>query len=170
MENTYAKILGNHAADLIARTSRLKPAGLAVKEPPAEMPACDLAVRIDFRGQPAEGPGPVSGSVYAAFLRGEDAQAFLEPLAEHFDINPAVLSTAEGRANVLSEFLNIIVGLTGADWDEHGLAIDFSPPEVVAGRLPGASGGRRAYLVSITTEPPARLDLLVSFGGGESAA
>ncbi|UQZ90905.1 hypothetical protein C4J81_17480 [Deltaproteobacteria bacterium Smac51] len=163
MQATYAKILGNHTADVITRTSKLKPLDIKINTPPKQIGSCDLAVRIDFNGK-VSGEGDVNGYVVCGFLKRNESLPLLQALAEYFGFDKSLVETEEGPANVLSEFLNIIIGLTGADWAEHGFDMDFAPPSVISGQpLNEDYSNKKAYHVSVHTDSAAKVDIVAVF-------
>ena len=165
MYETYAKILGNHAADVIRRTSDLKPGQVRVNARPRELPGCELAVRINFEGCLSQG-GLVGGYVLCGSVRREDSRALLSALAAHLNLSPTLIDEERGPFNLLSEFLNIIIGLTAADWSEHGFDMNFSPPEDLSGQtLPPAGEADQAFHIAVELESGVRLDLLAVFSG-----
>ncbi len=166
MQEIYAKILGNHAADLITRTSRLKPNGVEINAPTLKQGARELAVRIDFKGLES-GAGAVNGYVIGSFLKRGDALPLLSALAEYFGFDPGLTQTERGPVDILSEYLNIIIGLTGADWAEHGFDMYFSPPVNISGQtLDEDYGDKRAYHIAVHPDSAARLDIVAVFAKG----
>ncbi len=170
MKEQYARILANHAAEVIRCTSRLHPTGLRVLSgPEAAAPGGnpphpgELAVRIDFQGRLRDG-GDLSGYVIGGLAGREALRPLLSAMASHLGLDDGLLDAPDGPANLLSEFLNIIVGLAAADWAEHGLETDFSPPRNVGGQArPVPAGPETAYRLQIDLDAAARLDLLAVF-------
>ncbi|MDR1045989.1 MAG: hypothetical protein LBP33_12920 [Candidatus Adiutrix sp.] len=165
MYESYAKILGNHAAEVIRRTSNLHPTEVKVSPRPQELPSCELAVRINFEGV-FSGGSRGGGYVLCASARKEDSRPLLSALASHLDLSPDLIAEDRGPFNLLSEFLNIIIGLTGADWSEHGFDMNFSPPDDLSGQtLPPPGEADQAFHIVVKLENRLRLDLLAVFSG-----
>ena len=163
MKEIYAKILGSHAADVIKRTSDLCPTGISVTGQPFAPPECQLAVRIDFKGKLAEG-GPVEGYVLCGSVRHDQSRPLLAAMARHFGLGESLADSPQGAADILSEFLNIIIGLTGADWGEHGFDMDFSTPRNISGQaLAGFTEAEQAFHIVVTADGGARVDLVAVF-------
>lgn len=165
MNEIFAEILGKRAAEVVRRTSDLPPTGVAVTGRIAAPPECELAVRIDFRGT-MTGGAPVSGYVLCGSVRHEQSRPLLAAMARHFGLSGSWADSAQGAADILGEFLNIIVGLAAADWGEHGFEMDFSTPENVSGRPPSAFGpDDHPFHIVVTTEGGAEVHLLAVFSG-----
>lgn len=171
MQEKYAQILANHAADVIRRTSRLHPIDLRVLSGTAASiasegsppPQDELAVRIDFQGRLSDG-SPLSGYVIGGLAGRREMRPLLSAIANYLGLGDSLLDAPDGPTNLLSEFLNIIIGLAAADWAEHGLETDFSPPRNVGGQArPTLDGPETAYRLQIDTDAAARLDLLAVF-------
>ncbi|MDR1922315.1 MAG: hypothetical protein LBS31_11325 [Candidatus Adiutrix sp.] len=136
MKRIYAEIFGRHAADVIEGASGIKTRGIKVDgggASDAKPPVCELAVGIPFSGTAAD-DGAISGGVVCGFVTAAEAGPLMKALADHFGLGEAPLERPDGPADILSELLNIIIGLTGAEWSEHGFEMDFGPPVVVSGR------------------------------------
>lgn len=165
MKENYAKILGNHAADVIKRTSDLTPTGITVTRQPAAPPECELAVRINFRGTLADNSS-IDGYVLCGSVRHDQSRPLLAAMARYFGLSESLADSPQGAADILSEFLNIIIGLTGADWVEHGFDMDFSTPQNISGQtLPKLGRTEQAYHIVVTTDAGANVDLMAVFSG-----
>ncbi|MDR2945576.1 MAG: hypothetical protein LBV79_02360 [Candidatus Adiutrix sp.] len=165
MKKMYAEILGNHAVELIRRTSGLTPTGLAISGQAEAPPEYELAIRIDFNGELADG-SPISGYVLCGSPRFGQAYPLLASLARHFGLSPHLADSQRGSADILSEFLNIIIGLTGADWSGHGFNMEFSTPQNLSGQtFAPFAAGERAFHIAITTDGGPRVDLVAVFSG-----
>ena len=165
MKKIFAKILGNHAAEVIKRTSDLCPTGITVTGQPTAPPEVELAVRIDFKGILAD-KTPVDGYVLCGSVRHDQSRPLLAAMARHFGLGEALADSPQGAADILSEFLNIIIGLTGADWGEHGFEMDFSTPRNVSGQAPAQfTGTERAFHIAVTIDGGADVDLVAVFNG-----
>ncbi len=163
MKETYAKVLGSHAADLIKSTSALKPTGVSIDTPPAKIGSCGLGVRINFCGKEADA-GEVEGYVICGAVERDDAMPLLKALADYYGFDQKLIQSENGPSDILSEFLNIILGLTGADWSEHGFDINFSPPINVSGQpLDEDYEKRLGFHISIATDSAAKMDIVIVF-------
>lgn len=163
MLDTYAKILGNHAADVIKRTSDLVPNEIKICSQPETLPNCELAVRIDFKGALSDNE-KVSGYVMCGSIKKEQSRPLIASISRHLGLDEGLIDTPEGPVNIVSEFLNIVIGLTGADWAEHGFDMKFSIPSDLSGQDPPVlSGSEEIYHIVVTTSSHDRVDLLAVF-------
>ncbi|MDR0882435.1 MAG: hypothetical protein LBP55_07820 [Candidatus Adiutrix sp.] len=163
MTENYARILGDHTADVIRRISDLKPTEIRITSQPTALPACELAVRIDFQGQ-AEGRELVTGYVMCGFIHHNQSRPLLQAMAHHLCFDKSLLATAEGPVNVMKEFLNIIIGLAGADWAEQGFEMNFSTPSDLSGQpLPPLGAADAAYHLVVLTDAGVKVDILAVF-------
>lgn len=171
MEIIFAEILGRHTAEVVQRATGLIPKKIKVDRHSPNPPACELAVRIDFEGRPgrrdADKPGgPVAGYVMCGFIRQDQSRPILEAMARHLNLDEGLIDSPDGPINLLKEFLNIVVGLAGAEWAEHGFEMDFSPPINLSGQTASAPArDEAAFHVLVDTESGARVDLLAVFRG-----
>lgn len=171
MEVIFAEILGRHTAEVVQRASGLIPKEIKIDCQPQSSPPCELAVRIDFEGQlgprEADTPGgPVNGYVMCGFVRQDQSRPILEAMARHLNLDEGLIDSPDGPINLLKEFLNIVVGLAGAEWAEHGFEMDFSPPLNLSGQAASAPArDKTAFHVVVDTESGARVDLLAVFRG-----
>ena len=160
---TYAKILGNHTADVIRRTSDLTPAEIRICPQPEVLPVCELAVRIDFKGALTDNE-QVSGYVMCGSIKKEGSRPLINSIAHHLGLDEGLVDSPEGPLNIISEFLNIVIGLTGADWAEHGFEMRFSTPTDLSGQAPPAlTGSEEIYHIIVTTKSNDRVDILAVF-------
>ncbi len=135
MKDVYVKILADHAADVIKLTSGLTPGRVSINGRPQEPPLCELAVRIDFGGSLSDDRN-VRGYLTCGAVSQKEFLPLLAAIAGHLGLEASVLESPDGPKDILSEFLNIIIGLTGADWSSHGFVMDFGPPADLSGRPP----------------------------------
>jgi len=167
MKDIYVKILADHTADVIKRTSGLTPGRVLINECPEKLPQCELAVRIEFGGQLPDKQS-IRGYLSCGTVRLEEFRPLLSAMARHFGLEEALLDNPEALRDLLSEFLNIVIGLTGADWSAHGFVMDFGPPTDLSGRpLPPLKATDKAYHLTVNVPvesgPETRVDLLAVF-------
>lgn len=152
MNQVYAQILGRHASEVISKTSDFIPTGIMVIERPTGLPRCELAVRINLVGTIA-GNKPIVGYVLGGSVEHEGSRPLLAAMAEHFGLDGHLADSPDGAADILSEFLNITIGLAEAEWADHGLTIDFSPPENICGQsLPSFDKAEAAFHIIISAK------------------
>jgi hypothetical protein len=164
METIFAEILGRHTAEVIQRASGLIPKETRIDSRPQNPPLCELAVRIDFKGR--LGQSKVGGYVLCGFVRQDQSRPILEAMARHLHLDEGLIDSPDGPINLLNEFLNIVIGLTGAEWAEQGFEMNFSPPVNMSGQAVAAlTGAETAFHVVVGTESGARVDLLAVFRG-----
>lgn len=170
MKTVFAEILGRHTAEVIQRASGLVPRAVEVRRQPQSPPSCELAAGIDFQGRLAgtDGPGrAVSGQLMCGFVRQSQAHPILAAMARHLGLDQALADQPDGRINLLKEFLNIVIGLTGAEWAEQGFEMDFSTPADLSGQPPSPPGRDETalHVTVFIDKPEARVDLLAVFRG-----
>lgn len=164
MEPIFAEILSRHTAEVIQRTSGLIPSETRINPQPQSPPLCELAVRIDFRGRLDK--SDLSGYVLCGFVRQDQSRPILAAMARHLHLDEGLIDSPDGPINLLNEFLNIVIGLTGAEWAEQGFEMDFSTPANMSGQAVAApSRAETAFHVVVGTESGARVDLLAVFRG-----
>jgi hypothetical protein len=77
-------------------------------------------------GQEARG-AKVTGYFICAFETMAAALAFARDIASYLGLSAA---DAIGEADsYVGEFLNVVIGLTCSAWADHGLRVEFFPPE-----------------------------------------
>lgn len=169
METIFAEILGRHTAEVIQRVSGLIPKEMMVDRQPQSSPLCELSVRIDLQGRPggtSSSEVPVTGYVVCGFVHQEQSRPILAAMARHLNLDDGLIDSPDGPVDLLKEFLNIVIGLTGAEWAEHGFDMDFSTPQNLSGQLiPVPARDESAFHVVVGTESGARVDLLAVFRG-----
>jgi len=166
MWKTLAQILGRHTTDILGWITNSGPDDIRFSIQPWEedRPVCELAVSIDFEGFLAEGGRQVGGYLVCGAVRSAEIQLLLGAVAVYLGLEPAVQKTEAGPQNILNEFLNIIIGLTSADWSAHGFEMNFSPPQVLSGRaLPPSASGDKAFHLSATSQAGVQVDIMVVF-------
>ncbi len=172
MLEKYAGMFGRHAADVLRCTSGLTPVEIVVDDRPQASPIGELAVGIDFQGcltecapdTPEASRRPVSGCVLAGSATRAKARPWLAAMTRHLGLDEKLLQTADGPTDILSEYLNIVVGLAGADWSEHGFDIRFSTPKNLGGQTPPAlAPADQAFHIAVAVDGGARVDFLIVF-------
>jgi hypothetical protein len=164
MWKTYANILGQHTAGILGRVTDGGPFKIQLLDAPRERPILELAGRIDFDGHLDNGRKKVGGYLVCGTVHLKKMRPLLADIAVHMNLDPAILETETGPQNILDEFLNIVTGLTGADWAEHGFAIDFSPPQILSGQtLPAHLPDEQTFHVVVSALNGFQVDILVAF-------
>jgi len=164
MLKTYAKILGQHAASILDRITDGGPFLSRFRDLPRERIVCELAVSIDFEGFLVEDRKKVGGYLVCGAVRYDDIRPLLADVAAHLGLDEAILETEAGPQDILDEFLNIVIGLTGADWAEHGFEMSFSTPNILSGQLlPPSQPGDQAFHVAVSAETGLQVDIVLVF-------
>lgn len=165
MKKTYAQILASHVADVIRRTSDLIPTGISLTSQPTVPLFCELAVRIDFKGALTDNE-KMSGFVICGSSKREESRPLLTAIARHLGFDESLVDTPDGPVDILSEFLNIVIGLTGADWAENGFEMNFSTPRNLSGQAtPVRSANEVAFHIAVGTDVGATVDIVAAFSG-----
>lgn len=160
----FSKILGRHTASLLDKIADGGPFCVQLCERPRERPLSQLAVDIDFDGVLTEGLKKVNGYVICGAASYADVRPLLTDIADHLGLEASILETESGPQNILKEFLNIVIGLTGAEWAENGFDIDFSTPDIISGRvLPPIGSGDHSFHLVASSPAGIRVDILVVF-------
>ena len=165
MKDIYAQILARHAADVIKTTCALDSVDIMIEANPKELPLCEWSVRIDFQGSLASsGQEKLKGYVICGALLRDDALPLIAAISRYFGLDDSFLLLPNGPADLLSEFLNIIIGLTGAGWAEQGFEMEFSTPRNL-GQLPDAPMGSsgQTFYIGLTANNNAKVEILVVF-------
>ncbi|MDR1079586.1 MAG: chemotaxis protein CheX [Deltaproteobacteria bacterium] len=128
MYEKCSQALASHAAAVFTTMTRRAPSRVEVSQGSRKAPLMrfTLGERVDFRGV-AEHGSRVKGYFICAFDAMDSAVSFARDIAAYLGL-PASSSKAE-TDNYVGEFLNVVIGLTCSAWAEHGLRVDFSPPE-----------------------------------------
>jgi hypothetical protein len=85
-----------------------------------------LGERVNFQGKEDSGAS-VTGYFICAFETLISALAFAQDIASYLG-----LASSEPKSETdsfVGEFLNVVIGLTCSTWADHGLRVDFNPPE-----------------------------------------
>lgn len=142
MNSAYVESLGRKAAELLKNSCGASEAGF---EKPADLaPAPELAAAVDFSGRLPSGQR-VRGQVGCGFDRAAEAGPFAAALAEGCGLNAASVNPAD----IIAEFLNILIGLTAADWAEVGFELEFSPPRNISGQARPVQAGPGEEIVAL---------------------
>jgi hypothetical protein len=167
MWENYARILGHNAVSILSRTTKGGPFTINFCDPLWERPACELAVRIDFEGVLAADRKKVGGYMVCGVARFADIKPLLADIAASLGLSADVLETATGPQDILDELFNIVMGVTGADWAEHGFEMDFSTPRNLSGRpLPPPSPDDLAFQrLAVSDKAGLKVDILIVFSG-----
>jgi len=164
MWKTFAQILGRHTADILSRVTDSGPFHIQIHDATLERPVCELSVRIDFDGHLDKEQKKVVGYLICSTVRLNEMRPLLAEIAVHMNLDPAILETETGPQDILSELLNMVIGLTGADWAEHGFEMDFPPPQVLRGQaLPAPQPGDHAFHVIVSASAGLQVDIAVAF-------
>jgi hypothetical protein len=128
MYDKCSQALASHAAAVFATMTRRAPTRVDVRPEGVGAPCLrfPLGERVDFKGEAVHG-SKVKGYFICAFDAMDSAVCFARDVAVYLGL-PASSSKAE-TDNFVGEFLNVVIGLTCSAWADHGLRVDFSPPE-----------------------------------------
>jgi hypothetical protein len=164
MLEVYAKMLGHHVADILSRIAGGGPFTTRSGRPPREQPVYALAVRIDFEGVLAETRQEVGGHIICGLANSAEARPLLKAIAAYLGSEAAVLETATGPQDILNDFLNVVIGLTSANWTERGFEMNFSTPRALSGLIPPSpSPADHAFHLVISAETGPKMDIMVVF-------
>jgi len=163
MWKKYAQILADHIAGLLTSIASGGPFTARFRELSAERPAYELAARISFEGLLSETRKKARGHLICGLVRLEDNLPLLKDLAAYIGLGEAALESETGHQDVFNEFLNIVTGLTGANWSEYGFVINFSTPCALSGQIPPLSRDVQAFHLLISADKGPQLDMLVVF-------
>ena len=161
MKKCYVDILAAKTARLLEENS----GGMCRVEPIAvsgRFPAWELAAQIDFQGQGGQGED-IKGCLICGSECREDLEPLLKSVCARLGCGEELLATPQGPANILSEFLNIAIGVAGADWEKQGFAMDFSPPVNLSGQPPQISDEAEVFQLLFSGDNGLRLKLLAAF-------
>ena len=133
MKELYANIMARCVSDLLKRTRDNFPVTSKVLNKTTGWPTFELGTKVEFSGTISNGnlagKAPASGYVALGLVGvGDVATPTLVAMARSFNCCESVIDTPTGPENILSEFLNIIIGLTASEWAEHGFDLTFSSP------------------------------------------
>ena len=170
MQEIFPKILSRHTADVLSRVTDCIPDLIQVTSQPPSQLIYELSVGIDFTGRLLDEARPVGGYMICGAVKRDEVGPLLAAIAAHLGLGADILETPEGPQNILNEFLNIVIGLTGADWAGHGFEINFSTPRVLSGRpLPASAEADQAFHISVSAPGGPRVDIVVVFNDRKTA-
>ena len=162
--NTYAKILGNHTAALLTGIATDGPYTTHSLEPPEDRPFFELAARITFEGVLAETRQKGRGHIVCGVVNLTNDRPLLKDMAAYLGLGADALETENGPQNILNEFLNVVIGLAGSTWSEHGFAINFSTPRALSGQpMPPPAPDHQSFHVVVSSPHGLQVDILVVF-------
>jgi hypothetical protein len=120
--------LASHAADVFTTMTRRAPSSVESRREGAAGPRrrFTLGERVNFRGEAGQGAS-VNGFMICAFDSMEEAALFARDVADYLGLSAS--SSKNETDNYVGEFLNVVIGLTCSAWADHGLRVEFSPPE-----------------------------------------
>jgi hypothetical protein len=171
MWETYAKILGQHTANILTNITDCGPFNVLLIDLPRGKSARELAVSIDFDGLLLDSRKPVSGYMICGAVHRGDIWPLLAHIASHLGLDTSILETETGPQDILDEFLNIVIGLAGADWAEHGFEMNFSTPQPMSGQtLPLLQPDDRAFHLVASGPTGLQVDLMVVFSHQDQTA
>ena len=164
MWETYAKILGQHTANILTNITDCGPFNILFSDLPRGESARELAVSIDFNGTLLDAQSKVSGYMVCGAVHRGDIWPLLACIAGHLGLDASILETETGPQDILDEFLNIVIGLAGADWAEHGFEMNFSIPQPLSGQtLPLLLPDDQAFQLVASGPTGLQVDLMVVF-------
>jgi hypothetical protein len=127
MYEKCAKSLACHAATVFRTMTGHEPSNVVILDD------CEtvkhnftLGARVNFKEEEADGP-EVKGFFICAFETKKHASDFALDISRYLGLNPS--DTANEIDNYVGEFLNVVIGLTCSSWADHGLRMEFDPPE-----------------------------------------
>lgn len=164
MKEHYAQILAKHAASTITLTTGFITTRVEVLDQLTYPDKCALAVSIDIEGV-SSGHDDISGCVVIGSQLHEESRPLLLAMVRHFGLQETLLDAPDGPTNILGEFLNIIIGLTGEEWAELGFDLNFSTPKDVSGQalLQSVAAAGAAFCIKVYVDDILMGDLLVYF-------
>lgn len=167
MHEKYLKVLADTASAIFRERLGLEEAVPEVA--PIDLPRIELPVAqvIEFQGRDSD----LEGQFVLGFSRRDHALALAGALAGRLGMaSPDCLN--ETAIDLLSEFMNLVVGRTISAWDKMGTPVEFGPPSpLLQARIESVDGFRTSnYLISISLRGQ-RTVLAVGFSisGGEPA-
>lgn len=161
MQQLYAQIVADQAAELITKIAGLNPASIEVAPGSEALAEGSLTLFIEFRSVSAAQRG--GGRLLCSCPPQDDGQwPLIQAIARTMGFDQSLMDSPDGPANILGEYLNMVMGLAAADWAEQGFQIYFSTPKIFNSlQVPTNSPGR--FQMTIITDCGARLDLRLSF-------
>jgi CheY-specific phosphatase CheX len=164
MWDTYAKIVGQHTANILTSITDCGPFNILLSELPRGMSARELAVSIEFKGVLTDRQEEVNGYMVCGGVHRSDVWPLLAYIVSHLGLDMSILETETGPQDILDEFLNIVIGVAGADWAEHGFEMDFTTPHPLSGHtLPLLKPDDEAYHLVVSGPTGLQVDIMVVF-------
>jgi len=166
MWDTYAKIVGQHTANILTSITDCGPFNILLSDLPRGRGSSvrELAVIIEFKGVLTERREEVNGYMACGGVHRSDVWPLLGYIVNHLGLDMSILETETGPQDILDEFLNIVIGVAGADWAEHGFEMDFTTPHPLSGRtLPPLKPDDEAYHLVVSGPTGLQVDIMVVF-------
>ncbi len=160
MQQLYAQIVADQAAELITKIAGLKPASIEVAPGSEALAEGSLTLFIEFRSVSAAQRG--GGRLLCSCPPQDGQWPLIQAIARTMGFDQSLMDSPEGPANILGEYLNMVMGLAAADWADKGFQIYFSTPKIFNGPQAAPNSPGR-FQMAIVTECGARLDLRLSF-------
>ncbi len=164
MFQAYAEILGRHAADAVRRMTGLKLKHIEVVSEPVTVShePYQTAIFINFFGRLKD--KKIRGYCVFGFGCNDDARPIAQAVAECLGLSPKLAENMQGIYDILSELLNVIIGLTGAGWSDQDLDISFDPPDIHTGEtLPPVAPNAQTYKTTIEADKDVTVNIITRF-------
>ncbi|MFH1136105.1 MAG: response regulator [Pseudomonadota bacterium] len=123
MYTKYVEVLAKHAGNIFKEMTGAELLGTKVKIDERLGEVMPLAHAISYEHLEKD----VKGQFILGFANTAMAVAVASALAEKLGLSP-LEDLDEVAADLLNEFMNIIVGRTISEWDRMGMPVRFSPP------------------------------------------
>jgi hypothetical protein len=129
MYKKCSKSLASHAADVFKTMTGHIPTKIEISanDQPGTQMHYTIGVRVNFQGVEIAQGQAVKGFFICAFETLDLAFSFAGDISKYLGLT-AINSVSE-IDNYVGEFLNVVIGLTCSTWAEHGLIVEFYPPE-----------------------------------------
>ncbi|MDR2460741.1 MAG: hypothetical protein LBE38_08175 [Deltaproteobacteria bacterium] len=128
MYKNCSKSLATHAAEVFHTMTGHKPSKVEILTTSTNETEHHFTIgeRVEFQGKDRKGLN-VKGFFICAFETMDAALRFSQDISTYLGLTT---SNTKGEAdNYIGEFLNVVIGLTCSAWADHGLRVDFNPPE-----------------------------------------
>jgi hypothetical protein len=127
MYEKCAKSLASHAANVFRTMTGHEPSNVVILDDKERgKHNFTLGARVNFKGEEADGP-EVKGFFICAFETKKHASHFALDVSRYLGLNTS--DNLIDIDNYVAEFLNVVIGLTCSSWADHGLRMEFDPPE-----------------------------------------
>ena len=123
MYTKYVEVLAKHAGQIFKEMTGAEILGVKVKIDERLSEAIPLAHAISYEHLEKD----VKGQFILGFANKAMAISVASALAEKLGLSP-LEDLDDVAADLLNEFMNIIVGRTISEWDRMGMPVRFSPP------------------------------------------